>query len=83
MLNVHLSYKPPSYWGILFRSGGIISKFGCMKKFRDLVVLSGGCHKGVILQRRYLKRRFYFGRPFMPDNKRGCNGSVCPCTRID
>ena len=49
-MNLHLSYKPPSYWRILFRSGGYLSQFSRLKKFRSLVVPGGDCRKGVILQ---------------------------------
>ena len=50
LLNLHLSYKPPSYWRILFRSGGWPRQLNCLKKFRDLVVPGGGFHKGIIIQ---------------------------------
>ena len=50
MLNVHLIYKPPSFWGVLFRSGGYPSRFSCLKRFRALVVPSRGLRKGVIIQ---------------------------------
>ena len=44
-----------------------------MKRFRDLVVPGGGCNRGIILQERHIKRKFYCGGPVMPENKRGCN----------
>ena len=50
MFNVHLSYKPPNSWRILFQSGGCPRQFSCLKNFRALVVPNGGCHKGIILQ---------------------------------
>ena len=50
MLNVQLSYKPPSSWRALLRSGGRPRQFSRLKKFRDLMVPGGGCHKGVIPQ---------------------------------
>ena len=62
MLNVHLSYNTPSYWRILFCSGGRPRQFSFLKKFRSLVVLGGGCRKGIILQGSKLKRRFSYGR---------------------
>ena len=46
MLNVHLSYKPPSYWRILFWSGVHPRQFSKLKKFRALVVPSGTFRKG-------------------------------------
>ena len=54
MLKMHLSYKPPSSWRILFLSGGYPKKFSCLKYFRSLVVPDGGFHKGIILQGRQL-----------------------------
>ena len=50
------------------------------ENFRDLVVPGGGCHKEIIIQGKQLKLRFSCGMTIMPDKKRGCNGSVCPCT---
>ena len=50
MLNIHLSYNPPSSCRIMFRSGGVPRQFSRLKKFRALVVPSRGCHKGIILQ---------------------------------
>ena len=47
---VHLGYKPPSSWRILFWSGGRPRKFSSLKKFRSLVVPSGGCRKEIIIQ---------------------------------
>ena len=82
-LNVHPIYKPPSFWRILFCYGGYPRQFSCLKSFRALVVPSGGCRKGVILQGRQLKGRFSYGMPVMPDNKRGCGVSVCPCTQTE
>ena len=61
MLNVHLSYKPLSYWRILFRSGGFSRQFSCMKRFRSLVVPGRGCRKDAIIQGIKLKRRFSYG----------------------
>ena len=80
MLNFNLSYKPPSSWRILFWSGIHTRKFSCLKNFRVLVVPGGGCHKGIIIQGRQLKRRFSCGMPVRPDKKRGCNRSIYPCT---
>ena len=54
MLNVNLSYKPPSYWRIPFRSRGRTRQFSRLKKFRAIVVPVGGCCKGIILQGRQL-----------------------------
>ena len=50
MLNVHLSYKSPSSWRILFCLGRYPRQFSCLKKFRDLVFSGGGFHKGIIIQ---------------------------------
>ena len=50
MLNMQLSYKPPSPWRIMFLSRGLPRKFSCLKKFRALVVPVGGCCKGIIIQ---------------------------------
>ena len=50
MLNIHLSYKTPISWSILFCSGGYPTQFSRLKKFKALVVPSGVCHKGIILQ---------------------------------
>ena len=50
MLNLHLSYKPTSSWKILFWYWGWTSQISCLKKLRDLVVPSGRCYKGTILQ---------------------------------
>ena len=51
---MHLSYKPPSYRRILFRSGGLPRQFSCLKKLMDLVVPVRGFRKGIILQGRHL-----------------------------
>ena len=51
---MHLSHKPPSYWRILFQSGGYPRQFIRMKKFRDLVVPSRDWRKGIFLQGRQL-----------------------------
>ena len=58
MLNVYLSYKPPSSWRIMFRSGGYPRQFSLLKKFRAVVVPVRGCRKGIILQGRQLKAGF-------------------------
>ena len=50
MLNVNLSYKPTSYWRILFRSGGNPMQLSCLEIFRALVIPGGGFRKGIILQ---------------------------------
>ena len=50
MLNIHLSYKPPSSCRILLLSGRISRQVSCLKKFRSLVVPGGGFHKGVIIK---------------------------------
>ena len=50
MLNVHLSYKPPGYWRLLFWSGVRPSLVSRLKNFRDLVVPRGGFRKGIIIQ---------------------------------
>ena len=49
-MNVQLSYKPPSYWRIIFWYGGRPRQFSCRKKFRYLVVPCGGCCKGIVFQ---------------------------------
>ena len=58
MFNVHLSYKTPSYWSILFCYGGLPRKFSCLKKFRSLIYPVRVCFKGVIIQGRYLPSGF-------------------------
>ena len=83
MLNVHLSYKPPGSWRILFWSGGYPRKFSLVKKFRAFVVLDGGCRKEITLHEMQLNRRFSCGRPVMPDKKRVYNGNVYPCTQTE
>ena len=80
MLSVHLSYKPPSSWSILFCSGGRPRQFSCLKKFRSLVFPRGGCRKDIIIQGRHLKRWFSCVRPLITEKKRGCNRIVWPCT---
>ena len=50
MLNLRLSYKPPSSCMIMFWSGGRPSQFSSLEKFRALVFPGSGCRKGVILQ---------------------------------
>ena len=83
MLNVNLSYKPPSYWRIPFWSGGLPRKFSCLKRFRALVIPGWVFRKGTTLQSRQLKNRFSCGRPFIIEKKRGCNWSVCTCTQSE
>ena len=50
MLRVHLSFKPPNYWRILFWSGGIPRQFSYLKKSMTLVVPGEGFHRGIIIQ---------------------------------
>ena len=50
MLNMNLSYKTPSPWRIVFWSVGCPRQFSRLKKSRALVVPSGGCRKGIIIQ---------------------------------
>ena len=50
MLNVHISYKPLSYWRILFWSGVRTMQFNNIKNFRALVVPVRVFRKGKILQ---------------------------------
>ena len=50
MLNIHLSYKPPSSWRIMFCPWGYPRQFSRLNAFRDVVVHSGGCCKGIIIQ---------------------------------
>ena len=83
MLNVHLSYKPPSSWREMFRSRRRPMQFRRLKRFRSLVFTSGGFHKGVLIQGRQIKRSFYCGKPVMFGNKRLCNGRVCPCIQTE
>ena len=82
-MNVHLNYKTISSWRILFQSGGRPRQFSRPECFRALVIPGGVFSKGTILQGRQIKRRFSCGRPVMPDNKRGYNGSNCTCTQTD
>ena len=49
-VDLHLIYKPHSYWRILFRSKVCPRQFSCLENFRALVVPVGGFFKGVILQ---------------------------------
>ena len=83
ILNLHISYKTPSSCRILFWYGGYLRQFSCLKKFRARVVPNGGCRKRIIIQGRQLNRMFYCGRPVMPENKRGCNGSFCLCAHTE
>ena len=82
MFNVHLSYKPPSSFRILFDSEGCPRQLICLKKCRALVVPSGGLPKGIILHGRQLNIIFFCGRTVIPEKKRGCNRIVSPCTHI-
>ena len=82
-LNVKLSYKPPSYWRILFWSRICPRQFIYLKIFRALVVPGGGCCKGIILQERQLNHRFYYSSPVISDKKRGYNRSTYPCTQTE
>ena len=50
MFNIHLSYKLTSSSRVLLRYGGYPGQFSCLKKFRALVVPSGGCCKGINIQ---------------------------------
>ena len=50
MLNVNLSYKPPSSWRILFHYGGRSSHFSCLITFKSLVISVGGFRTDIILQ---------------------------------
>ena len=54
LLNMHLTYNPPSSWRILFWYGGCPGQFSRPKKFRALVVPFRGFNKGIILQGRQL-----------------------------
>ena len=81
MFNIHLSYKPPSSWRILFRSGGSPRKFSRLKMWSSLLVTSGGYHKGLIIQGGQIMHRFPCVRTVIIDKKRGCNSSVCLCTQ--
>ena len=83
MLKVHLTYKLPSSWRILFRSGVLSRQFNRLKIFRSMVVPGGGCCKGVILQGIKLTRRFSCGRPVILGKKGQCNGSVGSFTQIE
>ena len=57
MLNLHLSYKPPSSCRVLFRSGDCHRKVSCLKKFRAPVFPVRGCRKRIIIQGVQLKQR--------------------------
>ena len=74
MLNVHLIYRPPSSWRILFWYGGYPRQFSHLKKIRSLVVPGGGCRKGVFIQGSHLKRRFSCGISVIPEKKRDVTG---------
>ena len=78
MFNVHLIYKPPSYWRIPFQSGESPRQFSRLKIFRALVVPDGGLCKGVIIHGDQIKLRFSCGRPVVVEKKSGFNGSICP-----
>ena len=81
ILSVHISYKPISSWRILFWYGGLPRHFSRLKNFRSMVLPGGVWRKEVIIQGIQIKRRVSCGRPVIPDKKRGCNGSVWPCTQ--
>ena len=83
MFNVHLNYKPPSSWRVLYWSKGIPRQFTRLKRFRYLVVPGGGCCKGIILQGRQLKCRFSCGGTITLEKKRECKGIVYKCTHIE
>ena len=82
-MNMNPSYQAPSPLRVMFWSGGFPRQFSCLKKFKSLVVPGGGCCKGIIIHGRQLKHRFSCGRPVMSEKKRGCNGSVYPCTHTE
>ena len=77
ILNVQLSYKPPSSCRVWPR------QFILLKKFMALVVPGRGFRKGVILRGRQLNCRFSCGSPVMPEKKRGCNGRFCPWNQTE
>ena len=58
MLNLHLNYKPTSFWKILFWCGWCPRQFSRLKHFRDMVVPGKGFCKGITIQGRQLKHRF-------------------------
>ena len=62
---------------------GIPQAVQSSEKLRALVVPVGGCRKRIIFQGRQLKRRFSCVRPFIAENKRGCNKSIFPCTQTE
>ena len=63
---MHLSYKPPSFWRIMFRSGERLKQFSHLKKFKYLVILSGGCRTGKIIQGRKLPSALpVIGKPLL------------------
>ena len=80
-LNVHLSYKTPSSWRILFWSGGHPRQFSHLKRCMDIVFPRRGCLKGIILQGRQIRPGFTYGIPIIHKKKRGHSGILCPCTQ--
>ena len=49
MLNIHLIYKPPRSWRILFWCGVRPRHLVHLNISRELVVPGRGCHKGIII----------------------------------
>ena len=86
-LVTNVEYTPKLKASQLFEDtvsvGGYPRKISRLKKFRALVVPGGRCRKGIIIQVRQIKCRFSYGRPVIPEKKRGCNRSVCPCTHTE
>ena len=83
MLNLHLSYKPPSSWRILFCPGWFPKQFIRLNFSGPWWSPAGAAVRGYIIQGRQLKRRFSCGRPIMPEKKSECNRSVCMSTWTD
>ena len=54
LLNLHLSYKPPSFWSIMFWSGGNPRYFNHLKRFRYLTYPVVVYFEGIIIQGRQL-----------------------------
>ena len=58
MLGVHLSYKTPSSWKILFWYWGCLRQFSYLKNFRSLKDLCRVCHMEIIIQEMQLRHIF-------------------------
>ena len=78
MLNVNLSYNPPSSWNIMFSLGDVPgSEF--IWKFQGPGRYRRGRLWGYIYSREISELRFTFNSSVIIDKRRKCTGSVYPC----